>query len=75
MTAYLKHIALSAGIGFLGAFLLCLSKAHHFDATCMYDGFGVVGTSMASYLVGLQLSAPGKVQLPADFALKLTEHK
>lgn len=70
MNGYLKHIALSAGIGFLGAFLLCLSKTHHLDVSCVYDGLGVVGTSMASYMVGLQMSPPGTVQLPAGFAGK-----
>lgn len=68
MNGYLKHVALATSIGFVSAVFMCLSKAHHLDVGCIYDALGAVATSLVSYMIALQRSAPGMVQLPADFA-------
>lgn len=67
----LKDLLVSAGISFVGAFLTCISNKRGFDMACVYEGLGVIGTGMVTYHIGLWRSAPGQIQLPADFAGKV----
>lgn len=64
----IKDLLISGALSFSGALLTCLSQHHGFDLTCVWDSLGVIGTGMVTYHIGLQMSAPGKVQLPVDFA-------
>lgn len=70
---YLKHISISPGLGFVVAALLCISEKQGFDAACVYQGIGAMATVMGTYMAALQLTPPGKVVLPADFAEKFKE--
>ena len=46
--AYLKHIAVSAGLGFVVAALLCVSEKQGFDAACVYRGIGAIPNTEGS---------------------------